>query len=86
MNYDMKIILSFFRLFHTLISALLVLEKERECYTIEYRVQLSNFFQLKCTLSKPVKHFSTVIFNIHAMANIEDCLVQTVLPKIGSFP
>lgn len=86
MNCGKKIILSFFRPFHTFISALLVLEKERECYTIEYLVQLSNFFQLKCTFSKPLKHFNTAVFSIHAMANIEDCLVQTVLPKIGSFP
>lgn len=53
-NCGKKIILSFFQLFHTFISALLVLEKERECYTIEYLVQLSNFFQLKCTFSKPL--------------------------------
>lgn len=81
MNYDMKIILSFFRLFHTFISALLVVEKERQCYTIEYRVQLSNFFQLKCTFFELLKHFNTAGFSIHAMTNIWDCLVQTVLSK-----
>lgn len=86
MNYDMKIILSFFRLFHTFFSTLLVLEKERECYTIEYLVQLSNFFQLKCTFSKPLKYLNTAIFSNRGMANIEDCLIQTLLPKIGSFP
>lgn len=86
MNYDMKIILSFFWVFNTLISALLVLETECECYTIEYLVQLKNFFQLKCTFSEPLEHFNAAVFSIHAMKNIEDCLVLIVLLKISFFP
>lgn len=82
----MKIILSLFQLFNTFFSTLLVLEKERARCTIEYLVQLSNFLQLKCTFSKPLKHLNTAIISIHAMANIEDFLLQTLLPKIGSRP
>lgn len=54
MNGGENIILSFFSLFHTFISPLLVLEKERRRCTMEYLVQLGNFFQLKCTFSKPM--------------------------------
>lgn len=60
----------------------------RECarYTMEYLAQLSKFFQLKSALSKPMKYLNAAMFSAHAMTNMEDCLVQTLLPKIGSLP
>lgn len=80
----MKIILSFFSLFHTFISALLVLEKERECCTIENRLQLDNFLQLKWTFFQWLKLVNAAEYGDTegAASNVEDCLILTVLLKL----
>lgn len=44
MNYDMKIILSFSRLFHMFISTLLVSKKEREYYTMRVSGSIKQLF------------------------------------------